>query len=41
MPETQQYEKGKLYQIPLSDLRPDPDQPLQGHRPRRSPKRSF
>jgi len=21
------YEKGKLYQIPITDLKPDPDQP--------------
>ncbi len=25
---TTQYEKGKLYDIPIIDLRPDPDQPL-------------
>ncbi len=27
MPLTSAYEKGKLYQIPVTDLTPDPDQP--------------
>jgi hypothetical protein len=33
---TQPYEKGKLYDLPIADLRPDPNQPRKVIDPRRS-----